>query len=331
MRIGDDLVSIIVPVYRVESVLRRCVDSILNQSYTNIEIILIDDGSPDSCPSICDEYAQTDSRIVVIHQKNKGPASARNAGLDIAKGNFIMCVDSDDLIHKDSVQHMVSLLKSHSADIIIVGYLEFNNSTKIDINQSLKDSDYIIISPAECLSYMFLNNEKICTPWAKMCARRVFENIRFPEDMSFGEDMYIAPKLFSKANKIILDKAMLYFYCQDGISLVRSSYNPKKFGRILATEEWLNFTEDNFPIIREQALYRYTANITDECSKLIDEKQYRQLLHKMSEMILCKYGSIKTNKYLSRKDKLKSFLIKKRFYNIYRVLRALSGGNSGGK
>ena len=108
MQKKNPLISVIVPVYKVEQFIHRCVDSILNQTYTNLEIILVDDGSPDRCGEICDEYAEKDSRIRVIHQKNGGPSAARNAGLDICTGEYIAFVDSDDYIEPDMLQQLLS-------------------------------------------------------------------------------------------------------------------------------------------------------------------------------------------------------------------------------
>ena len=322
----NELVSIIVPVYRVETVLPRCIESLVKQTYRNLQIILVDDGSPDNCPNICDEYANKDNRICVIHQSNKGPAAARNAGLDVAKGHYIMCVDSDDLIHLDAINHMKTMLELYSASIVICNYQEFDKLSEIDYYSIPGQKEFSVITPEECLSHMFLVNEKICTPWAKMYKRNVFDNIRYPEDMFFGEDMYIAPKLLAKAEKIVLDKTVLYFYCQDGLSLVRSSYNPRKFGRIIATNEWVNFIKERYPSLLNEVIFRFTVNVLDECSKLMDEDQYKNLLIEMSCMLQNEYPCIKVNSFLSGKDKAKAFLIKNHHYIIYRLMRRMIGG-----
>ena len=116
---SQPLVSIIVPIYKVEPYLRRCLDSIVNQSYTNLEIILVDDGSPDNCPQICDEYASKDNRIKVIHKKNGGLSDARNAGLDICKGEYISFVDSDDWVDEKYIETLLDLAIKENVDIAI--------------------------------------------------------------------------------------------------------------------------------------------------------------------------------------------------------------------
>ena len=116
------LISIIIPVYKVEPYLRKCLDSVVQQTYRNLEIILVDDGSPDSCGAICDEYATKDERITVIHQENKGLSAARNAGLDIATGDYIQFVDSDDWIEPDALATVLSIAEDHHVDIVCFGF-----------------------------------------------------------------------------------------------------------------------------------------------------------------------------------------------------------------
>lgn len=117
MKIYNPLISVIIPVYKVEKFLHRCVDSVINQTYKNLEIILIDDGSPDNCGNICDEYAKKDTRIKVIHQENQGLSGARNSGLNIAKGEYIYFIDSDDYIKKNTLENMI---KYSEKDILIL-------------------------------------------------------------------------------------------------------------------------------------------------------------------------------------------------------------------
>ena len=126
------MVSVIVPVYKVERYIRKCIDSILKQSFTDFELILVDDGSPDKCGKICDEYAAKDKRIKVIHKKNGGLSDARNAGLDYATGGYICFIDSDDWIHKDLLKDNLERLVSENADVIIFNYVEVFKETSIE-------------------------------------------------------------------------------------------------------------------------------------------------------------------------------------------------------
>ena len=139
----EPMVSVIVPIYNVEKYLKRCIDSILNQTYKNLEIILVDDGSPDKCPQICDEYAKSDKRIKVIHKQNAGVSAARNDGLAIAQGDLIGFVDSDDFIHPSMYEEMVNYLVSQDCDLVSCGFSEFSdddNNCDIDLISYRKET-----------------------------------------------------------------------------------------------------------------------------------------------------------------------------------------------
>lgn len=133
-------ISVIVPVYNVEQVLSKCVDSILNQTYKNLEVILVDDGSPDNCPLLCDEYTKRDSRIVVIHKMNGGLSSARNSGIEAATGDFITFVDSDDWIAIDRFEYEIALLDKYNADVTQIDYLKVFSYDKVDLHEQDKNS-----------------------------------------------------------------------------------------------------------------------------------------------------------------------------------------------
>lgn len=138
----DKLISVIVPIYNVEKYLTKCIESIINQTYENLEIILVDDGSPDNCPIICDEYAKRDSRVKVIHKKNGGLSDARNAGLDIATGEYIMFIDSDDFVEIDMMESMMNNMIDNNVDLVVcnIKYI-YDNSEKVKYNQKDKVLD----------------------------------------------------------------------------------------------------------------------------------------------------------------------------------------------
>ena len=129
----SDLISVIVPVYKVEKYLNKCVQSIVNQTYKNLEIILVDDGSPDNCPEMCDEWAKKDSRIKVIHQENAGLAEARNSGISVATGEFFMFIDSDDHAEPDMIELLLNLSMEYNADVSSCGfYFDYENDNKAE-------------------------------------------------------------------------------------------------------------------------------------------------------------------------------------------------------
>ena len=194
----NDLVSIIVPVYNVEEILERCVESILKQSYKNIELILVDDGSHDKCPEMCDEYKRQDKRVRVIHKENGGQATARNAGIKIAKGKYVCFVDSDDYVAKDYVKKLYSVISKSNLDFVACNYKRIYN----DKVQECKINKFNIdnfITPA---------------PWNKIFKKEVFNEIKFPEGVYY-EDLGIFPMIYCKYPNYKIIEDSLYFYVQN--------------------------------------------------------------------------------------------------------------------
>lgn len=203
------LVSIIVPIYKVEPYLRRCLDSIVNQTYTNLEIILVDDGSPDGCPQICDEYAAKDERIVVIHKENGGLSDARNAGLDICKGEYISFVDSDDWVDERYIEILFDLLTKENADIAIG---EIKKTNTFEQSLSFKANSFITYLPTETIKRMFAKTEaSFIAAWGKIFRSGIFSDLRFPRS-KIHEDEYVNYIWFSKSNKVVYTDTILYYY-----------------------------------------------------------------------------------------------------------------------
>ncbi|MBQ9737112.1 MAG: glycosyltransferase family 2 protein [Clostridia bacterium] len=194
----DSLVSVIVPIYKVEEYLENCVESIINQTYPNLEIILVDDGSPDNCPKICDEYAEKDERIKVIHKKNGGLSDARNAGIEVATGEFIYCVDSDDSIEDCAIEVAVEKAKELNADIVAT-----------TIKKQSNRFDCLVGDGETMFKTLF---ERFCWEgWGKLILRDLFADIRFPVGKLF-EDLGCIPYIFLKAKKVVLMDNGMYLY-----------------------------------------------------------------------------------------------------------------------
>ena len=182
----EPIISIIVPVYKVEKYIHECIDSILNQTLKNIEVILIDDGSPDECPRICDEYAHKDSRVIVIHQKNQGSSSARNSGIKVANGKYLAFVDSDDVISPLMFETLIS--NGKNADIIECNVTQ--NKGKLQIN---KDSFYVKEYKENILTE-YLKSNKVGV-WCRIYKRELIQNIEF-EVGAFSEDVMWSYRAF---------------------------------------------------------------------------------------------------------------------------------------
>lgn len=274
---SQPLVSIIVPIYKVELYLRRCLDSIVNQSYTNLEIILVDDGSPDNCPQICDEYAANDNRIVVIHKENGGLSDARNAGLDICKGEYVSFVDSDDWVDEKYIEILLDLAIKENADISIGNHsfaYEDGSITKF----SFESKSYL---KSEAIKKIILYQTLPWgASWGKIYKRRIFLKYNFPVG-KIHEDDYTSYKFIYEANKVIcIDKSLYnYFQRNDSISKIDTTYD---FTEV--RKEQFSFLLEN----KEYELAELTAinlcwhYLNNYCAKKEDSK--KNVLHFFSQL-----------------------------------------------
>lgn len=239
VEINASLISIIIPVYKVEPFLRQCLDSVIGQSYANLEIILVDDGSPDRCPEICDKYAQKDNRINVIHKENGGLSSARNSGLDACKGDYITFVDSDDWISEQYIETLFLLIIEEDADIVIgENKLFYNNCLDIDKNKRIITNNY---TQQEALNALFRKNLVSHTvSWGKLYKKSLFKNLRFPIDR-YHEDEFTTYILFFNSTKITYTNKILYYYRQRLGSITGTEHN-QDF--ICAKEQQLAFFKE---------------------------------------------------------------------------------------
>lgn len=211
-------ITVIVPVYKVENYLRRCIDSILNQSFRDFELILVDDGSPDKCPQICDSYALQDNRIKVIHQENGGAAAARNAGLDLAKGEWIAFVDSDDWVNPDYLSLLHEAAARKGADIIACRYLSVDKKTKTE-SQVLTP----VFSSEDREEYWVNDRVGAVVPWGKLYRRDLYNGLRYPAGRT-AEDEYVSYKLLFNCNRLIVIDNTLYYYFTNAESVSRNNY-----------------------------------------------------------------------------------------------------------
>ncbi len=237
-----DLISVIVPVYNVEKYLPQCIDSILNQTEKNLEIILVDDGSLDNSGKICDEFSKKDDRIIVIHKKNNGLSSARNAGLEIARGNYIGFVDSDDWLDKTMYEVLLKLLKENNSDISCCDFFKTANS-----NDSIPHIDNEIINSYNNIESLnnFYNGlyTQTVVAWNKLYKRELFKDISYPVG-KIHEDEGTTYKLYYKANKITYTNRPLYYYRITPNSITTSKFNKKRLDIIDVYDEKVKFIKN---------------------------------------------------------------------------------------
>lgn len=221
----NNTISVIIPVYNVESYLRQCLDSVLSQSYSSLQVILIDDGSTDTSGDICDEYVVKDPRVVVLHQKNGGAAKAKNAGLRIASGKYLSFVDSDDFLDPNAYMHMAGLLASSGADVIQCSYREvFRNTFVPHILQKTQTE----FPPVQYLG-LFTKDWTCGLLWDKLYVRSIFNNVWFEEGHKI-DDEYFTYRGIMNANKIIRDDTIIYNYRKRRSSVM---YSPESGSQIV--------------------------------------------------------------------------------------------------
>lgn len=223
-------ISIIVPIYNVEPYLHRCVVSILNQTFTDFECILVDDGSPDKCEEICDEYAKKDKRIRVIHKPNGGLSDARNAGLNIAKGEYIGFVDSDDWIHPQMYEILYKGIVKNDVKLSICAYEE------VDTVEKFEPIENISFSKHYGLDFLVEDNITAVVAWNKLYHRSLFKDIRYPVGR-IHEDEFTTYKILYKAEKIAFCRDKLYFYFHNPNGITKSEYSLKRLDAVDALEE----------------------------------------------------------------------------------------------
>ena len=234
LKFTQPLISIIVPVYKTEQYLPQCIESILAQTYKNLEIILIEDGSPDNCGAICDKYAAQDKRIVVVHKENGGVSSARNVGLKIAKGEYIGFVDSDDYIAPDMYEYLYGLIVRENVGIAMCNfYQEKNYNWKVISQIDQMEKKYSNLQIFNVTLWTYLMN--------KLFKNVVLSNMRFKEGLSFGEDALFLFQVLQQSDCIVSNKAKYYY--RDNLTSATSSFRKNHLGHLKNTQQYLSFAK----------------------------------------------------------------------------------------
>lgn len=319
-----DLISVVLPIYNVQNYLKECIETVIHQTYTNIEVILVDDGSTDDSSKICDAYKQQDERIKVIHKKNGGLSDARNTGLKNAKGKYICFIDSDDYISQTYIEELYHLIEQNHAQIAMCSFQKVDEKGEIIAKEKIKTET---LSGIEFLEK--LNDRKIfpasIVAWNKLYDIRLFDNILYPYG-KLHEDEYTTYKLCYIADKIAITSSPLYYYRTVQTSIMNRSFNKKRLDIIEALEERMQFFYEK----KEQKLYEL-AQIQYETTLMIYYiycKLHLEHSKEIQEEILKKYKenykeAIKS-KECSLLDKIKfkiAYKSPKLYYIIKKILR----------
>ena len=246
----DSLISVIVPIYNVEKYLDRCVESIINQTYKNLEIILVDDGSPDNCPKMCDDYAKKDSRIKVVHKENGGLSDARNAGMKVATGEYVSFIDSDDYISLDFYETLLETMVDNDSDIVECGVVKFYEDNNFDeYNDDLKVTNYETV---DALDGLISENPFKQHVWNKLYKSSVALDIPYAVG-KLNEDEFWTYQVFGKAKKVTRINQTMYYYFQRNGSIMGNSYNIRRLDALEGKVNRQAYIEKNFPILTTKA------------------------------------------------------------------------------
>ena len=237
-------ISVIVPVYKVEVFLDRCVQSIADQTYKNLEIILVDDGSPDNCPAMCDAWAEKDSRVKVVHKKNGGLSDARNAGMTMATGEFMGFVDSDDWIAPDMYQHLHDLLEADGSDIAACGVeMVWEDGTP---SRMLTKAGCCVLDQEEAMRAIIEESWLKQPVWYKLYKTALIRDIPFPVG-KYHEDVFWSYQAVAKAQKVSVSDKVCYYYAQRSGSIMGEGYSLKRLDAVEAKDQRLEFIRQNCP------------------------------------------------------------------------------------
>lgn len=283
------MISVIVPVYNVEPYLRKCIDSILAQTYRDFELILIDDGSPDNCGAICDEYAAQDSRIRVIHQGNCGVSVARNTGLDAAKGEYVSFVDSDDWIDNEYLEHLYRLLVNFQAQISSCRAMFCTDMTGHVPDRHNVDTSVVLNGNCACVQPYLQDGLINVAPWGKLYVRQLWDGVRFPVG-KIHEDQAVVPIVLYKAKKVAVSQEKLYFYRIVENSIMHKPFSLKRYDDIEAVENCIAFFESrneheiaalarkqHSQILAVYSIYARKSGIYDELPKKYRMPEWKAL------------------------------------------------------
>lgn len=323
----ENLISVIVPIYNTEKYLDNCIQSIVNQSYKNLDIILVNDGSTDKSKSICEKWMKNDLRIRLINQENMGAAIAKNTGLNSIKGDLFIIVDSDDILYDKNIEILYKYMKKVNVDIIEGFYTididEFNN-----INLLYDDDKSIeIFNTENALKEIIINRKFHPTPWNKIYKTELLKDIRFPKER-YIDDEYWTYKLFANAKKVALVDSITYYYRQHNSSTMGRNYSVRRLDAIDAFYERYIFMKDKFPILKYLAYKTFLNNCIFNFQKLclledLDiDKEFREDLLKKYRLSVQEEGL----HGLSKKDKAIFYFFYKFPYLLSKIRNKLGRG-----
>lgn len=312
MKLEDERkITVIIPVYNVEDYVGRCIESVITQDYSNLEILLVDDGSKDNSGKICDEYAEKDSRIRVIHKENGGLSSARNIALEQMKGDYIFFIDSDDYIYPEILSSLLSACIDYDADISCCGYVSGNRSYYC--NKQLE-----VVDSVEATKRMFICDGLDANAVCKLYKRNLFENIRYP--LCVYEVVPVTYRVLLKANRVVNTYMRGYYIEKRNGSITRSLFGPNNLLYVKMSKNEYEVIKKEHPFLEEYAYAFYLFALISMRERAEDDRSCKQSVEfkEINDLFESCYDEIKTNKLLSKRKQIIAILIK---HNIYEVIK----------
>lgn len=313
-------ISIIVPIYNSSKYLKKCLDSIVNQTIKNIEIILIDDNSTDDSYNICLEYKKKDNRIKLIKNKvNKGVSVTRNIGIENSTGNYLTFIDSDDYVELDYIETLYNLIKEDNYDLAIVGHKKIINSQEY----FLFGDEKVVLNQEEAFKYLFKNNNFTTGVVCKLYKKELFKNIKFPKNRIF-EDIEVIGKILLNVNKVIYNSVSKYNYVIRYGSLSFNKYTIKEYDRIKHTKELIDKVVLKYPKLESLAYLFYINNLLAVCNKQLFIDVYKSDVIKLTKGIIKDnlINILKGDINLIKKIQIVLFLINVKLYKlIYKIIK----------
>lgn len=313
----NETVSVIVPIYKVEEYLPACVDSIIAQTYQDLEIILVDDGSPDGCGGICDSYLEKDSRIRVIHKPNGGLSDARNAGMDIATGGYYYFVDSDDILPDHSIMTMHRLMQDHNAQMVIGGFERFMDGESKPFFSTEDEGLWLHVYDREGAFRDFYRDG--CQAWAVLYKRHIHENIRFPKG-EINEDEAIVFHIFENCDTVVVTNRVVYSYRCREESITTTAFHTKKLAWVKHCKDNLEFVREKHPAIVPMATARYRGSILWALREIaLSPEDFREerkdLLHTLKQNAR-EFGHAP---FSGKSDRLRYFMLKNLPFGVFKT------------
>ena len=277
------LISVIVPIYGVEKYLNKCVESLVNQTYSNLEIVLVDDGSPDNCGKICDEWAEKDTRIKVVHKENGGLSDARNAGLAVATGAYVSFIDSDDYVELTFIEKLYTALSQNNADI---AECATRYVTETGEELKVREATDGIYEPIIALEKLVQEKGLYQTVWNKLYTKEVVGDILFAKG-KYNEDEFWTYKIFDRANKIVSVSDVLYNYLQRGSSIIGVGYNIRRLDGVDALFERMQYLS-KYPELKDLLCQNFVLGCLwhlQSVMRTLKGEQKKQTVKKIVSMI----------------------------------------------